>query len=125
MRSGGCRYARIVAVSLAIAVVGLALTWGQGGSPRAVADAPVSIADLHVVGNQIVNGDGIVVRLLGMNRSGLEYMCAGDNGNGYAFFDGPGDAASVAVMASWHINAVRVPLNEDCWLAVNLAAGNP
>ena len=22
-------------------------------------------------------------------------------------------------MAAWHINAVRVPLNEDCWLAIN------
>jgi hypothetical protein len=22
-------------------------------------------------------------------------------------------------MASWHINAVRVPLNEDCWLGIN------
>src|SRR5262249_2028508 len=26
---------------------------------------------------------------------------------------------SVQTMAAWKINAVRVPLNEDCWLAIN------
>jgi hypothetical protein len=125
MSGSGTRYARTVAVSLIAALVGLTGFWGQSGIQRAAADAPVSIADLHVMGNQIVNGDGIVVRLLGVNRSGLEYMCAGDNGNGYSFFDGPRDAASLATIASWHTNAVRVPLNEDCWLGVNLATGNP
>jgi hypothetical protein len=25
----------------------------------------------------------------------------------------------VATIASWHVNAVRVPLNEDCWLNIN------
>ncbi len=26
---------------------------------------------------------------------------------------------SIAAMKAWHINAVRVPLNEDCWLGIN------
>lgn len=34
-------------------------------------------------------------------------------------FDGPSDAPSVRAMASWHIDFVRVPLNEDCWLGIN------
>jgi hypothetical protein len=34
-------------------------------------------------------------------------------------FDGPSDAASVRAMASWRVNAVRVPVNEDCWLGIN------
>jgi hypothetical protein len=34
-------------------------------------------------------------------------------------FKGPSDEASVAAMASWGINAVRIPLNEDCWLGIN------
>jgi hypothetical protein len=38
---------------------------------------------------------------------------------GYGIFDGPHDSASVAVIRSWHVNAVRVPLNEDCWLGIN------
>jgi hypothetical protein len=42
-------------------------------------------------------------------------MCVQNAG----IFDGPSDAASVAAMASWGVNAVRVPLNEDCWLGIN------
>jgi aryl-phospho-beta-D-glucosidase BglC (GH1 family) len=34
-------------------------------------------------------------------------------------FDGPTDAASIQAIVSWHANAVRIPLNEDCWLAIN------
>jgi endoglucanase len=70
---------------------------------------------VRVSGHHLVNGDGEPIRLLGVNRSGTEYSCIA----GWGFFDGPGDDASVAAMASWHINAVRVPLNEDCWLGIN------
>lgn len=31
-------------------------------------------------------------------------------------FDGPHDQASVTAMTSWHIDAVRLPLNESLWL---------
>src|ERR1700748_3416836 len=34
-------------------------------------------------------------------------------------FDGPHDQASIDAMKSWNLNAVRVPLNEDCWLGIN------
>jgi Cellulase (glycosyl hydrolase family 5) len=76
---------------------------------------PVSGLSLRVVGNHFVNGSGQTMRLLGVNRSGTEYMCI----NNYGIFDGPNDDASVAAIASWHANAVRVPLNEDCWLGIN------
>jgi hypothetical protein len=34
-------------------------------------------------------------------------------------FDGPSDAASIDAIATWPgVNAVRVPLNEHCWLGV-------
>ena len=79
-----------------------------------VAAAP-AMTGLHVVGNQIVNGDGQGVRLLGVNRSGMEFACI----QGWGISDGPLDATSVAAMASWKINTVRVPLNEDCWLGIN------
>ncbi|MFN8162305.1 MAG: cellulase family glycosylhydrolase [Solirubrobacterales bacterium] len=62
-----------------------------------------------------MDGAGHAVRLLGVNRSGTEYSCQ----QGYGVFDGPSDAASIKAMKSWHINAVRVPLNETCWLGVN------
>ena len=70
---------------------------------------------LIVSGNHLVNGAGKSVRLLGVNRSGLEYACV----QGWGFSDGPVDAASIAAMKTWAINAVRVPLNEDCWLGIN------
>jgi hypothetical protein len=55
------------------------------------------------------------VRLLGVNRSGTEYACQ----QGYGFFDGPSDMASIRAMKSWRINSVRVPLNETCWLGID------
>lgn len=73
------------------------------------------IPSVRVVGNQLVNANRNPVRLLGVDRSGTEYACA----QGWGIFDGPFDAASVAAIASWHVDAVRVPLNEDCWLGIN------
>src|SRR5437762_13089710 len=78
----------------------------------ALAATPLSIS---VVGNHLVNGSGATIRLLGVNRSGPEYACI----RGWGIFDGPNDASSVAAMAAWHINVVRIPLNEDCWLNIN------
>lgn len=81
----------------------------NGVTPRPIA--------IHVRGNQLVNAAGENMRLFGVNRSGTEYSCVTEGGSG--IFSGPSDAASIAAMASWHINAVRVPLNEDCWLGIN------
>jgi hypothetical protein len=69
----------------------------------------------RVVGNEIHDSAGERVFLRGVNRSGSEYRCI----QGHGFFDGPDDEASVQAMAGWNINAVRVPLNETCWLAIN------
>ena len=67
-------------------------------------------------GNAIVDSAGRVIQLRGVNRSGAEYACA----EGWGFFDGPtDDPASIAAMKSWHVNAVRLPMNEDCWLGIN------
>jgi hypothetical protein len=69
---------------------------------------------LHVVGDTLVDG-GKTVRLLGVDRSGTEYACL----QGTSIFDGPVDQTAVSAIVSWHANAVRVPLNEDCWLGIN------
>ena len=81
------------------------------------AHAATSITGLHIVGNQVVNGAGQVFQPHGVDRSGTEYMC--DNSQSTTVFDGPSDATSVAAIASWGVNTVRVPLNEDCWLGIN------
>jgi hypothetical protein len=76
------------------------------------ATAPPGIA---VSGNKLVDGSGAPLRIAGVNRSGSEYACA----QGWGMFDGPVDDASISAITSWGVNAVRVPLNEDCWLAIN------
>ncbi len=70
---------------------------------------------LHVVGNRLVDADGRTRRLLGVNRSGGEFMCV----QGYGVFDGPVDDAAVGAIADWKANAVRIPLNEECWLGLS------
>jgi len=70
---------------------------------------------VRVAGNRLVNAAGRPVRLVGVDRSGTEYACA----QGWGIFDGPSNAASVTAIAAWGINAVRIPLNEDCWLGIN------
>src|SRR5215207_5703656 len=70
---------------------------------------------LHVADNRLVDREGGTVRLLGVNRSGGEYACVG----GHGFFAGPTGRRAVAAMSAWRINAVRVPLNEHCWLGIN------
>jgi endoglucanase len=62
----------------------------------------------------IVDGNGNVVQLHGVDRSGTEFSCLSGG-----FFDGPADQAGINAMKTWNINAVRVPLNEDCWLGIN------
>jgi endoglucanase len=97
-----------------------------GGTPDArpgsMADAPTgtTATGLHVVrgaggaAGHLVDADGHMVLLRGANRAGTEYACLYGN-----VFDGPSDQASITAMKSWHINAVRVPMNEDCWLGLN------
>ena len=70
---------------------------------------------MKVAGNLLVDAQGQPIRLLGVDLSGAEYACIDDLG----IFAGPTDGQTVAAMASWDINAVRLPLNEDCWLGIN------
>ena len=88
---------------------------------------------IKVVGNQIVTtsagtlgvqsvtaNQDVVLR--GVNITGSEYECmAGDS-----VWDTIPSAettaayqATINAMLAWHANVVRLPLNEDCWLAIN------
>jgi len=77
--------------------------------------APSSPRGLHVVGNHIESAAGDTIVFRGVNRSGTEYRCV----QGAGIFDGPSDESSIQAIAAWKINAVRLPLNESCWLGIN------
>jgi endoglucanase len=74
---------------------------------------------LRVAGNHLVDarsGQTFIPR--GVNWPSFEYACS--DGYGYsnsASADKVGPTtAGAALIASWHINTVRLPLNQDCWL---------
>ena len=75
-----------------------------------------------------MNGQDQTIRLLGVDRSGTESACEQgwgiyDNGSGQAH--GSNEASIIKTMATWHINAVRIPLNEGCWLGQFTLANDP
>src|SRR6516225_12216455 len=100
---------RVTVIVLAIAV-GLGI-W----LPLQPREARAATLSVRVNGNRLVDQNGTPMRLLGVNRSGTEYACA----QGWGIFDGPSDSASARAIVSWEANAVRVPLNETCWLGIN------
>jgi hypothetical protein len=112
-------YPRRVSKAPALVVAGLVVTLtipvGPMARPDGVASVARSVSTVRVKGNRLVNGSGRTIRLLGVDRSGTEYACV----QGWDIFDGPSSATSIAAIRAWHVNAVRVPLNEDCWLGIN------
>ncbi|HEY3022000.1 MAG TPA: cellulase family glycosylhydrolase [Solirubrobacteraceae bacterium] len=87
-----------------------------------VAAAGAAAPQPRVVGNHLVDattGQAFMPR--GVHWPSFEYACV--YAYGYSNTAGPTavgpDAADAALMASWHINTVRLPLNEACWLGVD------
>jgi endoglucanase len=105
------RVCQLVVVSLGL----LGSLASVGGANPASASGDPARSGISVSGNRLVDGDGNAIRVIGVNRSGAEYACM----RGWGIFDGPTDAASTQVIRSWHANAVRLGLNEDCWLGIN------
>src|SRR3954471_14967473 len=98
---------RIVLVVLAAGCMALPAT-ASAAAPRP-----------YVAGNRLVDAatnQTFIPR--GVNWPSFEYACF----YGYAYSDSSEsgsvnpDAAGAAVIAGWHVNTVRVPLNQDCWL---------
>lgn len=108
------RSARLVGALLCASLLAVAGLFAQ--STLASTNARTAVAfggapSLHVSGRGLFTAHGRRVVLHGVNFPGAEFLCA----KGRGIWDGPVDQASVTAMRSWHVNAVRVPLNEDCW----------
>jgi Cellulase (glycosyl hydrolase family 5) len=102
-------FAGLLLLALCVGVPAAARAGSSSGTQAA------AVRGLHVKGNKLLNATGQVVRFHGANRSGTEYACI----QGWGIFDGPSNASSVKAMKAWHVNAMRIPLNEDCWLGIN------
>jgi hypothetical protein len=70
---------------------------------------------IRVLGNQFIDDNGNKIILRGVSHSGSEYGCVQKG----PIMEGQVDASAVAAIKSWGNNVVRIPLNEDCWLAIN------
>jgi endoglucanase len=112
------RNAKVLGVLLLAAAATAVPVLAAASSARNTGGSAVSapVQGLRVSGNQIVNASGKAVRLIGFNNSGAEYACE----EGWGIFDTPQTTMTrpiVAAMATWTgANAVRVPVNEQCWL---------
>jgi endoglucanase len=90
------------------------------GSAQAATLRPV------VKGNRLVDavsGQTFVPR--GANWPSFEYACSRGGGRGYGYSNEGAGAGTASAMAAWHINAVRIPLNQDCWLGDDGLPANP
>jgi len=84
---------------------------------------PSTTLAIHVSGNHLVNQNGQSIRLIGVNiPASAQCIPAGPHAPP-GIFAFPSDSQTAAAVASWHANAVRIILNEDCWLGIN--GGNP
>jgi endoglucanase len=108
----GLRQIAALVLSLVMGLFGLAYSQAPATVDTGFAKRPLVV---HVDGNHLVDRNGAVVQLAGLNRSGSEYACA----QGWGIFDGPVDDQSIEAMTTWRPQIVRVPLNEDCWLGIN------
>jgi len=108
---------RIAGARVAVLVLLLAICYAVASAPTR-AHAAAQPFGIEVSGNHLTAlGGGPAIRLLGVDRSGAEYLCVGRGDR--TVFQGPTNASSIQAIKSWHTNAVRVPLNEDCWLGIN------
>ena len=131
--------AAIVVCAAAVALVAIVHPWfarsiavthgaSSAPGPGSAAAPPVTgvtapagplHAGLNVAGNRLVDRSGHPVVLHGADISGTESTCA-QNWTTDPFGGQPeDDPRTTAAMRSWHLNAVRIPLNEDCWLGIN------
>jgi hypothetical protein len=71
---------------------------------------------LTVSGNQLLNSQGKPARLIGVNIGASQYYCLGKHTDPFPM---PIDSASVTALLSWHLNAVRLLVDEYCWLGID------
>lgn len=101
------------------------LVTGHGGNDHRVRRIDTNLRDalqpsprgggqLRIDGNHFVDQLAGPVRLNGVNRGALESACTYGG-----ISDGPLHANSIDAIAAWGTRAVRLPVNQDCWLGLH------
>jgi len=111
MKQHGIAMALCVFASVSIMLVG-GTNWGTPPS----AGANITMKIVNVTPSRQLLPFTSLPQLRGVDRSGTEYACI----EGWGYGSGPYDLASVQAIRSWDVTTVRVPLNEDCWLDINV-----
>jgi len=93
----------------------IAVLFGVVMSPRALPTIAVGSARPHSRATALMGGAGAYGARRGVNVTGSEYACI----QGWGYSERPVDAALVADATELGATAIRVPLNEDCWLGIN------
>jgi endoglucanase len=111
------------------------------GGPPAQGSAP----SIKVAGNQLVDDHGSPLQLAGVNVAGVEGVCVQEGFQQGSTADRPGPVfdfggpvadpptgqvqlppqSYVDAIASWHVTAVRIMINEMCWLGRGRPGANP
>jgi endoglucanase len=98
---------RTRAAALLLALVATLVGIAQPAAATVSAPTPV------VMGNRLVDTRTNSTWVPhGANWPSFEYACS----QGWAYSQDDDTAAAAAAMASWGINTVRLPLNQNCWL---------
>jgi endoglucanase len=98
----------VLVVALVAALTGFA-QFGSAPASAAAAPAPSPF----VQGNQLIDArTGATFVSRGANWPSFEYACS----EGWGYSQDDDTAAAATAMASWGINTVRLPINENCWL---------
>jgi hypothetical protein len=87
--------------------------------------APAAAPEVHIAGNEFVDGAGRAFRLIGTTAAvGTAGACVepryGDpyRKANHSVAYGPIGNDQYALMRAWHMNTVRITLNEGCWLGL-------
>lgn len=103
---------------IAAAMASSLLTACPAAAARVAPTGSPAAFGIHVSGNQLVNDQtGTVVQLRGINQM-ASGGCDGKRSQSSIIY-GPHGPSSLSVLQAWHVNTVRLSVNEDCWLGIN------
>jgi hypothetical protein len=110
MSTGAATQPMLASGALNYGVAGMLFVPTPGGGTNATA------LSIRVVGNHLVDSQGTTVRLLGVNAPGMDVLTPPSQCGTFGLSQNLG---LFNAPVTWGINAVRVTLNEDCWLGIN------